>query len=83
LHASFTQHAERFANTRRLAKEILGAAAIVVEQIEIVDDHLSSEEQSFQHGTKGQGRKIAQSHHGYQTGGEKDIEQQRMGRKSS
>ena len=44
LHASFTQGAERFANTRRLAKEILGTAAVVVEQIEIVDGPLSSEE---------------------------------------
>jgi len=29
---------------------------------------LSSQEQSFQHWTEGQGRKIAQGHHYYQTG---------------
>jgi hypothetical protein len=66
-----------------LSPGVLGAEAIVVEQSEIVDDPLSSEEQSFQHGTEGQGRKIAQSHHGYQAGCEQDAEQNRMGRKSS
>src|ERR1022692_295490 len=44
---------------------------------------LSSEEQSFQYRTEGQGRKIAESHHRYQAGREQGAEHKGMGRKSS